>query len=126
MWNFFNLAIVNAFVLYTENVPAYALRKRYTQFDFRLDLEEQLRDGFSSRIPRLGRDPKRMITVNEENVGGHICVRIEGHKHQCVQCASTGQHKPNGGKWETVYMCKVFNMALCRVGCHRNYHEIAN
>ena len=53
MWNFFNLAIVNAFVLYTENVPAYALSQRYTQLDFRLDLEEQLRDGFSSRTPRL-------------------------------------------------------------------------
>ena len=52
-WNFFNLAIVNVFVLYTENVlayalekrytenvPAYALKKCYTQLDFRIDLEK--------------------------------------------------------------------------------------
>ena len=51
MWNFFNL--VNAFVMYTENVPGYGLKKRYTQLDFRLDLEEQLLDGFSSRTSRL-------------------------------------------------------------------------
>ena len=85
MWNFFNLAIVNTYVLYTENVLAYTLPKRYTQLDFRLALEEQLRDGFSSRTSRLGRTPKRTIAVNEENVGGHISVRIEGRKRQCVR-----------------------------------------
>ena len=53
MWNYFNLAIVDAFVMYTENVLAYALKKGYTQLDFRLDLEEQLLDGFSSRTSRL-------------------------------------------------------------------------
>ena len=126
LWNFFNLSIVNAYVLYTENVLTYTLPKRYTQLDFRLALEDQLRDGFSSRTSRLGRTPKRTIAVNEENVGGHICVRIEGRKRQCVQCASTGQRTPRGGKRETVYMCTVCNVALCRVGCHRNYHAIAN
>ena len=72
MWNFFNLAIVNAFVLYTESVLVYTLKKRYRQLDFRLDLEEQLRDGFSSRTPSLGRVPQCTIgTVNEQDFGSH-------------------------------------------------------
>ena len=58
---------------YHPNGTAYApSKKRYTQLDFRLDLEKQLRDGFSSPTPRLGCRPlalsmSRISVANDED-----------------------------------------------------------
>ena len=53
----------------------------------------------------------------------HVSVHIEGRKRKCIQYIESGQRTPKGYKVETRYECSICKVALCRTGCHNDFHS---
>ena len=122
-WYCINLSIVNSFILFSESVRDKR-KKRYTQLDFRMDLEKGLRAGYTSRKNRIGRTPRQenLFPSNIYNIVGHALESINGRKRICRMCSKSGRRTPSGRKIETKWICKICEVPLCQA-CNAPFHK---
>ena len=123
LWFTVNTAITNAWILYKSSPHYNRRRKINTHEKFRLELRQQLRDGFTSR-KRAGRPvqqhriPARVIA----SVNGHNMVKAEGRPKACQQCRLDGRRTQRGYPVKTVCICIKCNTRLCQGQCFMRFH----
>ncbi|XP_033758852.1 piggyBac transposable element-derived protein 4-like [Pecten maximus] len=128
MWYIVNLAVVNAWILYKKTEKKVPTPKKYyDHLQFRVDVADQLRAGFTSRKHRAGirRSTKEENhpVLGDHDISHHKLVRIEGRKRVCRECVKQGRKTPKGRAVETSFMCQFCTVPLCRVGCFTDYHD---
>ena len=84
-WFLIDIAIMNAYVLYTRKHAA----KKISRHNFRTQLEEELVSSFSSR-KRIGR-PTSQTAIRTTETDTHSSVHSHGHARSCSQC---GRSRP--------------------------------
>jgi hypothetical protein len=92
LWYVVNLAVVNAWILFSKSPKDTPLPKGYDHFQFRVDVADQLRDGFTSRKHKVGRKAKgcnKRIALAAIN--HHELVKVEGRKKMCRECSLHGR-----------------------------------
>ena len=126
MWYLFDISIVNAWILFQSSPHEPQMRRGYDQLQFRLNLAEHLRAGFTSRKFRKGRRSRDVLgeAFDQENINGHKLVPVDNKRRKavCRQCSRENRKTPKGYQVETSVKCSVCDVALCRVGCFLEYH----
>nr|XP_032821145.1 uncharacterized protein LOC116948512 isoform X2 [Petromyzon marinus] len=124
IWFLVNLSIVNAWLLYRESKHDPPPPKGYDHFQFRIELAEQLRAGFSGRCQTKGRKPKHdRSECYAEAIGAHKLVRIPNRKRVCRECSQNGRKTRSGRQIQTSFRCGICDLPLCRARCFREYHK---
>ena len=127
MWYTLDVAIVNAWLLYQASPHEPRLPRHYDQLQFRVNLADQLRAGFTARKYRVGRRSNQILgeVFDVENINGHKLVPVENKRRKAVyrQCSKENRKTPKGYQVKTSTKCCVCDVALCRVGCVRDYHQ---
>ena len=123
-----DIAMINAHRIYlSTNQPLPKSSRRYSHLNFRLQVADGLRAGFTSRKRVSGSKANVRAArpvLAEVNLGHHQLVHIEGRKKTCVQCSAHKIRTPKGRPVETSFKCGVCNIPLCRTnGCFIRYHQ---
>ena len=117
-WYLFNVAIINAFIMYKEASSRVTKKRRFRHIDFRLELLKQLVGGFTKRKRSVSDAGLFEGMVEAENIGGHVNSRMDGKGRRCrYHLKHLNQRK------ETVYGCSVCRVHLCKE-CHTRWHNL--
>ena len=127
-WFMLDTTIVNAWILFQQTPGNMRPRRRkgYDHLQFRVDLAEQLRAGFTSRKHRKGRKSRTLQAVNvADNVVNHRPVVIETARGKavCRKCSREGRKTAGGYQVTTSAKCNICDIPLCKVGCFQQYHD---
>lgn len=118
-WYLQNLMIANAWILYS----LYSKRptqNAYDHFAFRLELAQELINGFSKR-KRAASETVFRGRLQLCEMSGHKLVHSESRRPK--RCKPHRDHKPNGKtRRETIYMCEQCNQNMCP-DCFRIVHR---
>lgn len=122
---FFDMAIINAFVIFKEWQKQNNVSKPMTQLQFRSLLVNELIGKFTNKKrgyqPGLDRNRKKSKvltvtnTVRLSDVGSHLPEVVKGYR-RCAQCSSKAKEKRSN------IICKACNVALCK-GCFAHFHQ---
>jgi len=124
MWYIVNLSIVNAFIIFQKSKKEPPPHKNYDHLQFRVDLVEQLIDGFTCRKHSVGRKSKQANQpVSLDQISHHKLVKIEGRKKICRECSLQKRKTQSGRAVETSFRCDFCDVALCRTGCFGSFHD---
>ena len=124
-WFRLDVTMVNAWIIYSASTHVPPARRGYDQLNFRSNVAELLRAGYTSRKHAKGRRSSTLVAaVDVANVGGHHPVRIQTKRGRavCRQCSRAGRKNPAGYQVETSYRCVTCDMPLCKVGCFAQFH----
>ena len=124
-WFLLDVAMENAWIIYSASTHVPPARRGYDQLHFRSDVAELLRAGYTSRKHVKGRRSSPLVAaVDVANVGGHHPVRIQMKRGRavCRQCSRAGRKTPAGYQVETSYRCITCDVPLCKVGCFAQFH----
>ena len=130
----FNLAMINAFILYNEWRKLNSMQI-ITQYNFRLNVVKQLLHSVTTKqksrhVSPLAAD---VLHLSDKHFLGKIPVPAGKKKatRNCVVC-NPGERKmyknkniklPNRPGSESIYFCKQCDVALCVVPCFELYHS---
>ncbi|XP_062615302.1 piggyBac transposable element-derived protein 4-like [Saccostrea cucullata] len=106
LWFILNCARVNAYILFKESSTRVLRRKRYTHYDFVVELAESLIGNFCGRKRLCIREILVPFDVNDNQMP-HVHVRMDGLRRRCKICYSKGIRK------EVVKGCAVCNIHMC-------------
>ena len=123
-----DIALINAHRIYiASNQPLPKSSRGFSHLNFRLQVADGLRAGFTSRKRISGSKANVRAArpvLAEVNLGHHVMVRIAGRKRTCVRCSAHKIRTPSGGPVETSFKCGVCDIPLCRSnGCFIRYHQ---
>ena len=123
-----DIALINAHRIFlATNQPLPKSSRRFSQLNFRLQVADGLRAGFTSRKRMSGSKANVRAArpvLRAVNLGHHALVRIDGRKRTCVHCSAHKVRTRSGGPVETSFKCGVCDIPLCRSnGCFIRYHE---
>ena len=110
LWFFFNLSIVNSYIL--EKLAGH---KKRSQLAFRRELARLLIAGYNG-YKRPSSSGKRAIQTltREENLGGHFLGKLQGRKKACAMCSKAGRKRSEGRTFETSFGSEQCGVPLCR------------
>jgi hypothetical protein len=114
MWFVIDCIRVNAYLLYKEASTRVTRKKRYTHFDFILELGKALVGNYSSRKRVCLREVYNTDVENQQVP--HVHIRMEGNRRRCKPCYMKGVRK------EVVKGCPTCNVHLC-AECFRATHS---
>ena len=123
MFFFLDIAVVNSYIVYktTENDPV-------SHLDFRLGLAKQLISNFCSRS-QAGRPRVRPVVAEIT----HFSEKMEegGKPKECRNCQQKWKrlkaaNRPAKRPPESKFGCKACCVYLCRDGCFKEFHDMAN
>ena len=118
-WYIINVCIANSWVLYSLYSTRQTVTKRYDHMAFRLELAEELINGFTSRQ----RNPTECTIAKRpklDELSGHVMVHSDSKRPK--RCKPHKDHKPNNKpRRETIYMCLQCNQHMCP-DCFRIIH----
>ena len=124
MWYIINMAIVNSWLLYQKSEKDPAPPKSYDHLQFRMDVADQLRAGYTSRKHRVGRKTKHCNKpIALQSISHHELVKIEGRKRMCRECVHQQRKTASGRPVETTFRCKFCDIPLCKIRCFTSYHD---
>jgi hypothetical protein len=109
-WFLFDIAIMNAYVLYTRQHPDEKISKR----QFRIQLAQELVASFTSR-KRKGR-PTQEATEYTGDTTMHIPWNPQNGSHPCTQCS-----RGRANRTRTPYLCEQCNVYVCLGQCFKRH-----
>jgi Transposase IS4 len=109
-WFLFDIAIMNAYVLYTRQHPDEKISKR----QFRIQLAQELVASFTSR-KRKGR-PTQEATEHTGDTTMHIPWNPQNGSHPCTQCS-----RGRANRTRTPYLCEQCNVYVCLGQCFKRH-----
>ena len=120
-----NISITNAWILWKKGNHNPPMKSTYRHKQFRTDLADFLRGGFTSRKITMGVKSK-VMPKGVVSVCGHSLVKMIGRSRQCRQCSAAGRRTNKGYKKETVFKCHVCDLPLCKYPCFLEFHRAQN
>lgn len=122
---FFDMTIINAFIIFKEVEKQNGVSKPMTQLQFRSLLVNELIGKFINKKrgyqPGLGsrRKKSRVLTISNtlrlSDVGSHLPEVVKGYR-RCAQCSTKAKEKRSN------IICTVCRVALCK-GCFADFHQ---
>ena len=128
MFHLLDMAVVNAYILYTSTQPT----KKLTHEQFRIELAKEMLLQVSTDtaevapLPhgRLQRQLPPQSRLTERHFPGNLPSTPSGKKRQteCTVCSK----KRGRGRKTTTYMCKQCQLPMCITPCFELYHTKVN
>lgn len=130
LFHLLDMAVVNAYVLYT--VSTSASLKKLTHEQFRVEIAKQLllqsSVDVSEDVPvthgRLHRPQPPQSRLTERHFPDHLPCTKSGKRGQ-TECTVCSKKKGRGRK-TTSYMCKECKLPMCIIPCFELYHTKVN
>ena len=124
MFHMLDMAVVNAYILYTVSTPA----KKLTHEQFRIELARQLLleasvdvcEDMHQRHGPLQRPLPPQSKLTERHFPDHLPCTPSGKKGQ-TECTVCSKKKGRSRK-TTTYMCRQCKLPMCIVPCFELYH----
>ena len=124
LWGLINFSIVNAHVLWREQLPVETAVRKKSLKEFKLSLLDHLIGDFSSRKRPTGafsgRPVAEYLVMNVHR--NHSLVKFAGRKRACVGCKEQGNTMANGKPKETIFGCTQCNTNMCKT-CFNRKHD---
>ena len=122
MWFLIELCLINAWIVFHKANPQKKTVK-FNQKDFCLAVCDALEAGYTSRKRRLSQTRPVLGVMNQENIGHHKLVRVEGRKRVCRHCSRVGRKTQTGRRIESSFACDICQVTLCQDRCFYEYHS---
>lgn len=109
-WFLVEIAVMNAYVLYTQKQQTAKLSRER----FRIHLAQELISTFSSR-KKKGRPwpaQRTAAVAQRTDIPMHTSILSKSTAHSCTQCGWSRAHRK-----KTQYMCEQCNVYVCLGGC---------
>lgn len=121
-WYLFEVALLNAYLLYKSMPRPQGSPKPLDHFTFHLSIARALCQGGTAtrQAPEGGPAAAGLAVRNQEK---HRRVRLPGRKKQCYQCRQKDVKTDSGRRPETVFGCPLCNTHLCDELCFAEFHS---
>ena len=124
-WYLYEVAVVNAYILYQHTTPVPQREKHMTLLQFHLEIARDLLRGNICRQRRSKEFPSTS-GLGKADPKDHRSVRLYGRKRGCFQCRIEGKKTASNHVPETVYGCPTCNTHLCKGLCFAKFHNNLN